>query len=121
MKEKLVIFGRKMCFGCQELKGLLTAAHIPHEYHSLDTPDVDYDSGDSHSLAVWAKARGAQVQAASYHGILNNPQLPIVLKVRGDPYEETDAFERINVLTPEGQIDLSQLQIGDHKQREIQL
>jgi len=119
MARRIIVFGRKLCSGCQELKQALTEAGADFDYYSLDTPVKCYDKDDPASRTEWAKAREAYMNAVLYAGILNDPHLPIVVLTEGDPYDNA-SYERVSVLTEDGHVDLSLIPIEKSlKQKEL--
>ena len=101
----LIAFGRRRCSACQELKRQLILAGHPFTYYCLDPPDCEFNAGDAHSIAEWGRARTAMTQAATY-SVIATTRLPILLRVHGEPCEHPEAFERVEVLNADGQIEL---------------
>ncbi|MBW2093303.1 MAG: hypothetical protein JRI80_00305 [Deltaproteobacteria bacterium] len=71
MTDQLVVFGRKLCGACAELREQLRLAGIEHEYHSLDMPTSDFNAGDANSIAEWHRARTA-LAMSHFYGLGDN-------------------------------------------------
>jgi len=112
--KRLVVFGRRRCLACQQLKEQLLQNQQQFDYFCLDPPDCEFSATDPHAIKEWDRARIAMTEATTYRLIKDDQQLPVLLRVWADPCENTDAFIQIDVLQPDGTISLRNLGLVNH-------